>query len=179
MKKAEAQAAKMVLVHEREDSSAQKAPKYVRRDPDATSATLLAAIGIAFTVVGLTDLALLWLPVQLGNAAWEFATVSRTFDNLPLTGLGLVLLAYGVVRHPARDARWVRGAAALFVAAAVLLLAVGLLYALASLAVLREMPAQGFDALGRAIVKNGVQIVVYPTVFAGMAVALWRGISKR
>ena len=83
------------------------------RNPEVTAGSLFVAIGSGLAVVGLVDLAMLWYPMQLGSAGWEFAAVSRTFTNAPMTMVGLVLVAFGLIRrgtHPAM----IRGAAVVF-----------------------------------------------------------------
>jgi len=135
-------------------------------------------IGAAFALVGVIDLTLMWTPVRFGNPAWEFATLSRTFSNVPLTGLGLLLVALGLVRHPDWDGLWVRVAAGVFGLVTVLLVVLGVLYLTVLPAVIRETPVEGLDAVGNTVVKNGVEIVVYPIAFALIAVLLWRGVRK-
>lgn len=155
-----------------------KAATYVRRNPDGTSASLLTATGAAFAIVGLVDLALLWFPLRFGSPAWEFGTLSRTFDSLPMTGLGMALVAFGLVRHPEWHPAWVRGAAILFALVTIGMVLLGVVYGLAAVVVVGQTPAEGLDALGRAILKNGVEIVVYSLVFGAIAVMLWRGVEK-
>jgi hypothetical protein len=89
---------------------------------------LLAWIGIVFLVVGGTDLLLGWIPVRFGNPEWEFGTVSRTFDNLPITALGLVLVLASVA---ARGIDWAIRATSLLALVLAAVLVVGLVvYAL-------------------------------------------------
>ena len=155
-----------------------KSATYVRRNPDGTSASLLTATGAAFAIVGLVDLALLWFPLRFGSPAWEFGTLSRTFDSLPMTGLGMAFVAFGLVRHPEWHPVWVRGAAILFALVTIGMVLLGVVYGLAAVVVVGQTPAEGLDALGRAILKNGVEIVVYSLVFGAIAVMLWRGVEK-
>lgn len=159
-------------------SEAKKGATHRRRDPDGTSASLLTAIGAAFAIVGLVDLSLLWFPLRFGIPAWEFGTLSRTFDNLPMTGLGLALVGFGVVRHPEWHPAWLRGASILFALVTVGIVVLGVVYGLAAVVVVGQTPVEGLDALGRAIVKNVVEIVVYSVVFGAIAVMLWREVEK-
>ena len=54
-------------------------------------------------LVALIDLALLWVPLRLGNPEWEFGTFTQTIDSLPLVsmmtlglvGVGLFRASYG------------------------------------------------------------------------------------
>jgi hypothetical protein len=139
---------------------------------------LLIVIGAVFAVVGIVDLTLLWTPLGFGNPAWEFTTLSQTFSNVPLTGLGIVLVAYGLVRHPKRGGMWCRGFAILSAVVVVLLVAMGILYLTVAPAVVRQTPVEGLDALGELLVKNGAEIVLYPIAFALISYVLWRGVKK-
>lgn len=126
--------------------------------------SLLALVGTVFLVVGLTDLGLAWIPARIGNADWEFGTVSRTYENLPLTTLGLALLLGAAA---ARGSRWLL----VIVSIVCLLVAAGLLFAgvlyasnipLALRTVTDPVPRSG---LKRALVKGAVQGTLYPLVF--------------
>lgn len=154
--------------------SGEERPKKRLRDPEATSANLFVVVGAAFAMIGLVDLGLLWTPVRIGTPGWEFATVSRTFTNVPMTAFGLVLVTYGLIRHPARRPAWTRGAAVVFGVLALVLVAMGLLYALAVPAVINQAGPEAMEALKRAIIKNGIEIVVYPVVFGLVSIMLWR-----
>jgi hypothetical protein len=148
------------------------------RDASATAATLALAVGATFTVVGLVDLGLLWYPVRLGNAPWEFGTLSATFDNLPMTALGVALVTLGVVWHPRLGGAWVRAAAVCYLAAGVVLLAMAGLYGLAAVEVAGRAPDESLGAFTRAVVKNVAEIVAYVAASGFMAVVCWRGVER-
>ena len=139
---------------------------------------MFVAIGVAFALVGLVDLGLLWIPLRIGTPGWEFATVSRTFTNVPMTAFGLVLVAYGLMRHPARHPVWTRGAAVVFGLLTFVLVVMGLLYALSVPAVYLQAGPDATEALTRAVIKNGTEIVVYPVVFALVSIMLWRAVAR-
>jgi hypothetical protein len=124
---------------------------------------LLAWVAGAFVVVGLTDLLLGWIPVRLGNPEWEFGTVSRTLDNLPITLLGLALLHASVA---ARGIDWALRATSLLALVLAGILLVGLVvYALdlpLAFRVVTDPAAR--SGLERAVVKALVQGTLYPTV---------------
>ncbi len=145
---------------------------------DATSASLFVASGAAFVAVGLVDLALLWTPLRFGTPAWEFATLSQTFNSLPFAGLGLVLTAVGIVRHPRTRSIWVRVTALVFAAVAGVLVVLGFLYVTVAPGIVRQTPSDGLDVVGTTIVKNGAEILLYPIAFAAMSFLLWRGAKK-
>jgi len=148
------------------------------RRPELLASWILSLFGISFVVVGMTDLTLLWIPTQFGSATWEFGTLSRTFDSLPMTGLGFGLLAFGTVYRGRIGAEWVRGIAVLFGLAALLLIALGLLYATAVPTVIQQTPPEALSAINRAVVKNIVEIVTYPLVLLWVGIVVWRGVGK-
>jgi hypothetical protein len=151
----------------------------VVRNPQATVATLLATVGAAFAVVGIVDLALLWYPLGFGSASWEFGTLSRTFDNVPMSGLGVVLVAAGMLWHPSVRPSWIRAGAILFGCAALLVIVLGAVYATAVPAVFRDAPPEVIGSFKRAVVKTGAQILVYTIMFAGAAALLWRTVRAQ
>lgn len=48
--------------------------------------------GLLLAVVGLGDIALLYLPFRLGSPEWEFATVAASLAGLPLPTMGLAAM---------------------------------------------------------------------------------------
>ncbi len=154
-----------------------RGPKYRLRDPEATSANLFFAIGVAFALVGLVDLGMLWTPPRIGTPGWEFMTVSRTLTNVPMTAFGLALVAYGLLRNPARHPGWTRGASVIFGLLALILAAMGLLYGLATPAVIKQAGPEAMEALTRAMIKSGTEIVVYPAIFGSVSIMLWRAVA--
>lgn len=167
-------AAQRVLVRDK----AERGGRFVFRDREATSASLLMALGAAFAIVGLVDLALLWRPLALGNPVWEFGTVSGTFDNVPIGALGITLVTFGLIRHPRRSAVWLRVAAALFGVVTLGLLGLGVVYALATPAVLTQAAPQTMVVLRGTILKNVVELIAYVLAFGVMTLVAWRGAAK-
>ena len=148
-----------------------------RRSPDhsrAAAAQLLMIPGATFLIVGLVDLVLLWIPTQMDSVAWEFATVGRSLDGLPMPVLGLALLAYGASRHPRFGHRALRGFAGVFSLCALALIALGVLFATLAPAVLSQTPREALEGVQRAVVRHAVQALVYPIAFVTLALALWR-----
>ncbi len=135
-------------------------------------------IGSAFAFVGIVDLTLLWTPLRFGNPAWEFTALSQTFTNLPLTGFGFVLLAFGLVRHPRLGDGWLRVAAGLFGLMTLLVVGLGALYVTVAFVVVRQTAVEGLDSVGTLLLKNGAEIVAYGTAFAVITVLLWRSVRK-
>lgn len=147
-------------------------------DAEATGATLLAALGAAFLLVGLVDLALLWWPLRFESSAWEFATLSRTLGSVPMSGLGLGLLAYGLVRHPRSSGTWVRVFAVLFLVAAAGFVVMGGLYVTVVPDVLRDTPPEGMTGVNRALIKNSAEVVCYTIIFALIGFRMWGSVEK-
>ena len=56
---------------------------------------LLWLTGWLFVIVGLLNIALIWIPLQLGNPEYEFASVAASLDSLPLPTMGLVFALAG------------------------------------------------------------------------------------
>lgn len=145
--------------------------------------SLLAWVGLIFLVVGLTDIAFAWYPPRFGSPQWEFATISRTYDFLPLPTMGLALTLGGAI---AAGKRWMIVA----VSVVLLFLALGLLAAdflyatnipIALKAVTVPVARTGIK---RAIAKNVVQGIIYPLAFAwlgtqGLRRARLKGLGSR
>ena len=134
---------------------------------------LLGWLGLVFVVIGCTDLAMAWYPVLIGNPQWEFGTVSRTYDNLPLTTLGLgLLLGSGVARGVKW---WTRIVAVLFGLLALLVIGGLVLYATNIPLALRSVADPlALSGLKRAIVKALVQGVMYGLVFSILGISALR-----
>ena len=145
-----------------------KGPKKSTPLPDL-GWTLLGWVGLVFLTIGLLDLALGWFPTHFGNPEWEFGTVGRTFDSLPITVLGLALVLGAAV---ARGTAWAVRATALVALLLATILLVGLLvYALDLPLAFRTVtnPAAR-TGLKRAVLKALVQGTLYPTVLAAVAI---------
>lgn len=155
-----------------------KPQPYRVRQGAETAANVLAAIGVAFALVGFVDLAIMWTPVRFGTPGWEFATVTQTLTNVPLTTFGLGLIAYGLLSHPSRHPLWTRGSAVVFGVLAVVLVGMGLLYVLSVPAVVQAASPEMAGALKRAVLKSGTEMVVYPLTFGLVSVLLWRAVRR-
>lgn len=149
------------------------------RDGRKAGMLLLGLLGGSFLLVGLVDLALLWYPLNFDQVSWEFATLSRTLDSVPMTGLGLGLVAYATVAHPDARPGWVRTMAVVFVLAAVAFITMGGLYATVAPEVIRGSAPQTMGSVSKALVKNSVEALVYTVVFGWIGVRLWRSVGSR
>lgn len=134
---------------------------------------LLSGTGLALAVVAVGDLALGVFPLRLGDVQWEFGTVSRLFDSLPLMTMAATMFMVGSAllgrRLSVRLAGGVAIVVGLFLAGALLIY--GLTLPLALKAVTDPLALGG---LKRAMVKTVLQGVVYPLAFIGMGLAALR-----
>lgn len=143
------------------------------RTRDAVARLILIA-GSTFALVGLADMALLWLPARPGNVAWEYATVGRTLDSMPMPALGLVLIGYGVLRASRPTVNGVRLVAAVFLVFGLLSLFLAFLFLTSAPAVLSQTPPEASDAVRRAATRHGVQSILYPLAWFAIAIVVWR-----
>lgn len=137
-------------------------------------ARLLLIAGATFALVGIVDMALLWLPLRPGNVAWEYSTVGRTLDSMPMPALGLVLIGYGVLRAARPTANGVRLVAAIFFTLAMMSCVLSFLLLTSAPAVLVQTPAEAVEAVRRAAIRHGVQSILYPLAWFAIAVVVWR-----
>lgn len=143
------------------------------RTRSAVSGMFLTA-GAAFALVGLADIALLWYPPHAGSVAWEYATVGRTLDALPMPTLGLLLVAYGVLRQSMPTRRGVAVASLMFGLWAVFGLFLAFLIFTSAPAVLSQSPPEAVEALRRSALRHGVQAILYPLAWTVIAVLIWK-----
>lgn len=132
--------------------------------------SLLGAVGVAFAVVGFTDVALAWYPTAVGNPEWEFGTVSATLNGMPVPALGLTLMAASAVHAGRRWQAILVGVVA--VVLALMLTGCALLFALNIPAALNAVQ-QPFIRVGllKGMAKAGVASAAYVIYFAWLA---WR-----
>ena len=150
----------------------------VLEDPEQTSHSLLMTVGGGITLLGLVELGLLWFPLGLGVAAWEFGTLSETFDVVPIAAPGVALLTYGIVRSHDVRTGVVRAASIAFCLLAVLFLLAGFVYIRAVPVVLAEAPAQAMDALYRSIIETATAVAVSIVACLLVARLLWRCVGN-
>ncbi|HEX5829438.1 MAG TPA: hypothetical protein VFY16_00565 [Gemmatimonadaceae bacterium] len=137
--------------------------------------TLLGAVGVAFTVVGFTDVALAWYPMAVGNPEWEFGTVSATLNGMPVPALGLTLMAASALQAGRRWQALLAGVVA--VVLALVLTGCALLFALNIPAALNAVQ-QPFIRVGllKGMAKAGVASAAYVIYFAWLA---WRTLRSQ
>lgn len=143
---------------------------------------LLMVMGWLFTVVGLLNTILLWVPLRFGSPEYEFASVAAMLDGLPLTMMGLTI-ALASSRALA-DNQGALAATILLWVVAVVVVAAGVLYWLnvpiALGAVTEPMIRLGIK---KSMLKVTTQAVLYPAAMVFLAVIGSRGnkqiISRR
>lgn len=154
--------------------------------PPRALATRVLLGGAVLAFIGWTDLLLLYVPAHFGEADWEFATISRTVDALPLCALGLVLLVVGLLGR-GTSRRAARLVAVLLVLLAILVGALLVVFALDVPVALDALGAQaervGATAEQLALTRSGmkqaaVKAMVFGLVYIGLFVTLalttWR-----
>lgn len=137
--------------------------------PAAQTAWMWAGwFGLVLALAGLTDLVLLWIPVQLGVPEWEFATAVSTTSSLPLTTIGVAGILASAAWRGTRWLLWVVGV--VLAVAAVTVAAVLLLF-------VTDVPlawnaSEGPARLGiiKATVKTVVLAVLFGSAYAAGAV---------
>jgi uncharacterized protein YjeT (DUF2065 family) len=146
-------------------------------DHEGAASHILRALGTVFVVLGLFELLLLWIPPQLGNAAWEFATISRSLDAMPMLALGMAVLGYTTVGGQFAETSRVRLLALAFAVAVVLVVVLAGLYATVVPAVVSNTPPEAMDGVQRALVKGVVQLVAYFSFFVAVVLSLWKRLT--
>ena len=143
--------------------------------PEVVQRTLafLRWFGLAFFVLGSTDVALTWFPTNFGNREWEFATVTASFNGTPVLLLGLIM----VVAAASWEGRkwWAFGGGV--VAAALFVFVLGAIALWAGNVPLALQAVEGaiLTGLKKAVFKTSVQSIVLPVFFAGIAYQGFKG----
>src|SRR5687767_13435790 len=107
--------------------------------------------GLALTTAGLADLALTWIPVQLGTPEWEFGTIASSFSGLPLVTIGFAALLGSAL---ARGMRWqMTGLGVLLLALAIALIAALALFILVIPVALGAVQGVARTGIVKAIVR--------------------------
>jgi len=132
----------------------------------------LAVAGMALLAVGVTDLALSWLPSSFGNREWEFGTITATLNGLPVVLMGAVFVYLGGAN---RGLVWTTRLVGLlsFLGALAILAMAGLYLTNVPLAL---QSVQGPILLGvkKAVAKSLIQSVAYPLAFGYIGIRALR-----
>lgn len=133
--------------------------------------------GLVLSIVGATDIVLIWYPWNAGTPAWEFAVVGQTFSALPLLTMGLAALLASAFALGSR----VRLRA---IATVLLLLGIALgggfvIYLLSAAVVVGRAPPEVGPGLYKAVVKTSVFAVAFVGLYVAAGVAALRFASTR
>jgi hypothetical protein len=137
---------------------------------------LIGAAGLTFGLVGWTDVLLLWYPLRVGRPDWEFATVSGTFDALPLATIGTLLVVAWLHAAGPRGLRVLAGSALFLVVLG--LVGAFVLFGLSFATGLGSVEADTQWILVRAGIKTAVSAFAYVTLYILMALSLIRAPRK-
>lgn len=144
-----------------------------RTDVVERTVAFLRWSGVAFFILGATDVALVWLPTSFGNREWQFATVTASFNGTPVPLLGLILV---VAAASWEGRKWWALAGGLVAALSFLLVLGGMaLWASNVPLALQAVEGAALTGLKKAVFKTSVQSVILPVFFGGIAFQGFRG----
>jgi hypothetical protein len=150
-------------------------PRAGRTSNPVVPFAVVGTLGGALLCAGLLDLILLWIPLQFGVAEWEFGTVSRFLDGLPVLTVGLALLLITGALNAKPPLLWVSGILSVLVLAVVL---VGILVYILDIPLALKATDPGLRlGLKKAVVKTLGEAVIYLvtyTVFASRSLRMAR-----
>ena len=155
------------------DAKGKKGTKKV--DP-AQAWALLGWVGLVFLIVGGSDFALTWYPMNFGNREWEFGTVTASFNGLPILALGLGLLYAASLGF---QRRW--WAALTLIGSVVLMLWVvggAVIWATNVPLALQAVPPEMMVGIKKALVKTTIQSVTYPVILLFLAVRSFQVVRR-
>lgn len=136
----------------------------------------IRALGVALFCVGLLDMVLLWIPLQFGVAEWEFGTVSRFLDGLPVLTMAVAILIVLGGLEARNGLLWFSGSACVLLFLGVVIGA--LLYALNIPLALKATDQALRLGLKKGIVKALGEAVVYSFAFLALSISAFR-MAKR
>lgn len=132
-----------------------------------------AVVGAVVALVGWTDLAFAWFPLEWGNLEWEFGSSSRTFDGLPLSTMGVAAMAAAAVGSGSRRGTLI---VLLFGALSLLLvIAAAALYWINVPPAWAAAPEPILASLKMAALRTSIFMVVYLVFYSWLTWFLWRG----
>jgi hypothetical protein len=143
----------------------------------AAGSDLLGAAGLVLTLVAMVHLALVWIPLHLGTAPWEFAAATQTTDVLPLAAVGVALLGWSAIQA---GRRWLMTMLAVWcgVSALLVLVVAGLLMLALPIAWQSvEQPIR--DSLIKTTGKNMAFCLIFFGYYAWLTVRLLRTARAR
>ena len=130
---------------------------------------VLWVTGWLFTVVGLLNTVLIWVPLHFGSPEYEFTSVAASLDGLPLALIGMTL-ALAASRATSR-VKSTTTLIVILIVVTLLVLAGGVLYWLnvpLALNALRNQPVPRMGIV-KSMVKVTVQVVFYSAAMLTLA----------
>jgi len=136
--------------------------------------TILSWVGVAFVVMGFTDVGLGWYPSSFGNAEWEFGAISAALNGFALPTLGLYFALAAIVAS--RRAVLSRVLSAIFFMLLLATIALAFIYLTVVPLALKSVAANSLLTAGmqKAIVKASMLFFVYSALFAWGGLRAWR-----
>jgi hypothetical protein len=139
---------------------------------------LMEWLGVALTVMGLTDVALAWYPPAFGRPEWEFGAITASLNGFALPTLGMFFLLVGAV---ARNERVLaRSISVVMFVLAVAIIILGIIYLTVVPLALSSVAANPLVLSGmkKAVTKAGILSVTYVGLFAAGGIVGWRGRTR-
>jgi hypothetical protein len=124
-------------------------------------------IGVTLFLLGSVDLGLTWVPTEFGNREWEFATVTASFNGMPVILIGLMFIVAAAASEGRRWWALAGGMAGLMFL--VLVLGSTVLWATNIPLAMGAVEGVAMTAMKKAILKTSVQSLVLPIVFGLVA----------
>jgi hypothetical protein len=153
------------------DAKSGKAPSASRQEVQRRVGALVGWLGWVLLISGGADFALSWYPMNFGTPEWEYATVTSSFNVLPLILLGLGLVVVGA---SATGRRWWSIPVAIVAAGMLLfLLFAGMVWATNVPIALGAAQGAALTGLKKAIARTSVQLVVYAPLLTFIS---WRAV---
>ena len=137
--------------------------------------------GGAITLASLATYVMLWWAPRLGNPQWEFSTISQTLEMMPLLVVGVTMLVVATIASgSARGARLLAGVCAALV---LVLVAMAVLFLMASLVAYSQasqsgMPGEAKGLLLRAVGKHVFMGGIYTFLFGTLSWSLWSRVKR-
>ncbi len=124
---------------------------------------MLMVLGLALTVVGFTDVGLLFFPGRWASVDWEFGTVSAAFEGLPLGTIGLGLMCAAAAARGRRMAMGVLAVIQLVLSLVLILML--LVFLLDVPVVVRAVDPAMRPTVMKSLVKTGAMALVYVVLY--------------
>jgi hypothetical protein len=134
-------------------------------------------MGVAFGVVMLVNLVLVWWSPRFGVVEWELSVVSQTFDRMPLIVISLFLVGISALMYG--SAKSTRAAAALFGAMGMLVIGMALLYGLSAIPVWNDVTPEFSRLFKLSVLKTSVVSMVYGAMFFLLSVMFWTRVKTK